>query len=183
MNSLDLLLSKETILSSLCLALKVSDDALLDKLDSIQVRTKDLEQKIAKLSLLQVKAHADEILAAAQKGKFTWSVANAGELDKETFTALCDSVSDAIKTRNLSDYVIVLAATTENRIQFFATAGQKAVKECGIHCGELVKAAAQKADGTGGGSPMRAQAGGKTIDKMNDALHAVKIILEQKAVA
>jgi alanyl-tRNA synthetase len=44
-----------------------------------------------------------------------------------------------------------------------------------------VKAAAQKADGSGGGSPTRAQAGGKNPEKLVEALAAVKEILQHKA--
>jgi alanyl-tRNA synthetase len=44
----------------------------------------------------------------------------------------------------------------------------------GIHCGNLVKGAAQLAGGNGGGKPEFAQAGAKDVTKINDILAYVK---------
>jgi len=183
MNSLAFLIGKEDVLAKLCASLKVNDDALVPRIDGLQLRVKELEQKIAKMSQSQVKVQADEIIAAAHTGKFSWAVVNIGECEKDMFNALCDAVSDAIKSRNLVKTVVVLFAIVDNRVSVFATSGLAATKECGVHCGELVKIAAQKADGSGGGSPSRAQAGAKNIDKIGEALAAVSAILQQKAIA
>jgi alanyl-tRNA synthetase len=183
LNSLRYLAGKEATLAGLCGMFKVGDDALVDRIEGLMDHAKDLEQKIAKLSQGQVKNQAEEILAdaLAAKAKFAWAVKDLGASEKDTFTALCDAVSDAVKSRNLADMAIVLGAVVDGRALFFATAGPKAVKECAVHCGELVKAAALKADGSGGGSPTRAQAGGKNPQKLSEALDAVRDILKQKA--
>ena len=183
MNSLRYLVDKESVLTGLCRMLKVSEDALVNRVEGLGGRIKELEQKIAGLSQGQVKTQIDEILAEslAKKAKCAWAVKDLGACDKETFSALCDAVSDAVKSRNLATTVVVLGASVDGRVLFFATAGMNAVKECGVHCGELVKAAAQKADGSGGGSPTRAQAGGKNPEKLVEALAAVKEILQHKA--
>jgi alanyl-tRNA synthetase len=183
LNSLRYLAGKEATLAGLCGMFKVGDDALVDRIEGLMDHAKDLEQKIAKLSQGQVKNQAEEILAdaLATKAKFAWAVKDLGAIEKDTFAALCDAVSDAVKSRNLTDMAVVLGAVVESRVLFFATAGPKAVKECAVHCGELVKAAALKADGSGGGSPTRAQAGGKNPQKLSEALDAVRAILKQKA--
>jgi alanyl-tRNA synthetase len=182
MNSLRFLYSKESVLAALCRTLKVSEDSLVNRVEGLGGRIKELEQKVASLSQGRVKFQADEILAesAASKATCAWVVKNLGPCDKETFAALCDAISDAIKSRNLNDTAVALGAAVDGRVLFFATAGHKAVKECGVHCGELVKAAAQKADGSGGGSPTRAQAGGKNPEKLEEALATVRSILQQK---
>jgi alanyl-tRNA synthetase len=185
-NSLRYLAGKEATLARLCGMLKVGDDALVDRIEGLMDHAKDLEQKIAKLSQGQVKNQAEEILAdalaaRAERAKFAWAVKDLGAIEKDTFTALCDAVSDAVKSRNLADMAIVLGAVVDGRVLFFATAGPKAVKESAVHCGELVKAAALKADGSGGGSPTRAQAGGKNPQKLSEALDTVRDILKQKA--
>jgi alanyl-tRNA synthetase len=183
MNSLKFLSLKESVLTGLCRMLKVNEDALVNRVEGLNSRIKELELKIAGLSQGQVKGQADAILAraASKKAKCAWTVEDLGDLDKETFSALCDAISDAIKSRNLGDTVVVIGASVDGRALFFATAGQKAVKECGVHCGELVKVAAQKADGSGGGSPTRAQAGGKNPTNLGEALTAVREIVEKKA--
>jgi len=184
MNSLAYLESKELTVGDLCGRLKIAEDALVGRVDGLLTHVKELEQKIAKASVAQVKSLSDGILAKAlsQKAKIAWAVHDCGVCEKDLFVALCDAVSDAIKSRNLIDTAIVLGGISEGRAMFFATAGQKAVKECGVHCGEIVKIAAQKTDGSGGGSPTRAQAGGKNPQKLPDALNAVSEILKQKAL-
>jgi alanyl-tRNA synthetase len=187
MNSLHYLTGKEAALNKVCGMLKVGEDTLVNKIEGILSQAKDLEQKIARHSQGQVKSLADGILAEAlsvraERAKFSWVVKDLGALgDKDSFSALCDAVSDAIKSRGLSDVAVFLGAALEGRVLFFATAGEKAVKGCGVHCGELVKVAAQKADGSGGGSPSRAQAGGKSPAKLSEALEAVRALLKQKA--
>jgi alanyl-tRNA synthetase len=64
-----------------------------------------------------------------------------------------------------------------------AVAGVKASKSLGVHCGEIVKAAAAIVNGSGGGSPVRAQAGGKDPAKLDEALAAASSILAGKAGA
>jgi len=61
-----------------------------------------------------------------------------------------------------------------------AGAGQEAVSKHGVHCGDLVKAAAKRAGG-GGGSPTRAQAGGKEIGKLGEALSELVKLITAKA--
>ena len=46
-----------------------------------------------------------------------------------------------------------------------------------IHCGQLIKSIAPIVDGSGGGRPDRAQAGGKNIDKIDEALEKVKTLV------
>jgi alanyl-tRNA synthetase len=184
MNSLHYLVGKETTINNVCAQLKVGEDDLVDRVAGIVLQAKELEQKIAKLSQGQVKNQADALLSealAARSAKFAWAVKDLGAIDKDTFSTLCDAISDAIKSRSLSDLAVVLGAVCEGRVLFFATAGQRVVKEHGVHCGELVKAAAQKTDGSGGGNPTRAQAGGKSPQKLSEALDAVRKILSQKA--
>ncbi|HUI92768.1 MAG TPA: alanine--tRNA ligase [Chitinivibrionales bacterium] len=183
MNSVKYLSLKESTVSELCRMLKVNEDALVNRVEGLGGRIKELEQKMAGLSQGQVKGRADAIIAEAQAKKAicSWTMKDLGATDKETFSSLCDAISDAIKSRNLGGLAVILGASIEGRVLFFATAGQKAVKDCGVHCGELVKAAAQIAGGSGGGSPTRAQAGGKNPEKLGEALAAVREILEKKA--
>jgi len=52
----------------------------------------------------------------------------------------------------------------------------------GIHAGNIIKEAAKVAGGGGGGRPDMAQAGGKDVSKIDEALkQAVKVIESQLA--
>jgi|WetSurMetagenome_2_1015567.scaffolds.fasta_scaffold00335_9 alanyl-tRNA synthetase len=184
MQSLKRLRAKESLIANLQLGLKVNEEDLLSRTQAMLARVKELEQKAASFSQDRMKIRADEILAEAssREGGCAWTAKNLGAVDKETFTALCDAISDAIKSRKLDAAAVVLGAAIDGRALFFATAGTQAAKECGVHCGELVKAAAQAAGGAGGGSPTRAQAGGKNPEKLAEAMEAVKEIFKKKSL-
>ena len=64
----------------------------------------------------------------------------------------------------------MLGGVAEGAVMLAACAGAKAAKELGVHCGEIVKSASLKVGGSGGGSPTRAQAGGKDPSKIDEAL-------------
>ena len=72
--------------------------------------------------------------------------------------------------------VVVLGAVSGEKLVFVAKATRDAVAK-GVHCGNLVKAAAQLAGGGGGGRPEFAQAGGRDVSKLAEALTAAKTTL------
>ncbi|MEG0290097.1 MAG: alanine--tRNA ligase [Erysipelotrichaceae bacterium] len=69
--------------------------------------------------------------------------------------------------------VIFLASTNGTNVVFACAADETAIKN-GIHCGKLVKDAANLCDGNGGGRPDLAQAGGKNIAKLGDAMQHIE---------
>ena len=84
----------------------------------------------------------------------------------------------------LKDIVDKIAAEVEKCVIFFANiinngkiifiAKSKGVK---VHCGNLVKTAAVATNGNGGGRPDFAQAGGKDVTKLDEAIEKVKELL------
>ncbi|NLG16017.1 MAG: alanine--tRNA ligase [Fibrobacter sp.] len=177
------LLGKEKVISGLSNLLKVGEGKLLDRIQALLDNVKQLEEKISELSSGLTSGTVEEIFeeAGAKGGDFPWIVRNMGEIDKDSFCRLSDSICDQIKSRGLDTMVVVLGAVVDQKALFSACAGQTAVKKFGIHCGELVKAAAQKAGGGGGGSPVRAQAGGKDPQKVDDALESSASLISEKA--
>jgi alanyl-tRNA synthetase len=141
---------------------------------------KGLENKVKVLSSAKaadsVGSIFDEAARCATPLKF--AVRDMGELDKDEFARVADAISDKISGDNLSDAVIVIGAKVDGKAMFAAGAGAGAAKR-GIHCGELVKAAAKLAGGGGGGSPSRAQAGGKDAGKLGEALAEVTRIVSR----
>ena len=85
------------------------------------------------------------------------------------------TICDAIKEKH-SDMVAVLAVVDGDKLGFVACAGADAVK-AGAHAGKLVSLAASITGGKGGGRPDNAQAGGKEIAKIGEALAAVRAAL------
>ena len=128
-----------------------------------------------------LKKHVEKLIEKASQGAFPWVAENLGTLDKKRFMDITNKVSDTIRKKNLETAVIFLAAEVDGKALFAACAGQKAVDDYGIHCGDLVKAAAKIAGGGGGGSPTRAQAGGKDVAKIQEAIDAAVSIIHEKA--
>jgi len=79
---------------------------------------------------------------------------------------------DLIKER-LKSVLVVLGAVYDDQANFVAMLTPDLVKR-GLHAGEIVKQVAQAAGGRGGGRAETGQAGGKYIDKLDDALSMVK---------
>lgn len=71
--------------------------------------------------------------------------------------------------------VIVLADISGGKLNFVAACGKDAVLH-GAHAGNIIKAVAKVAGGSGGGRPESAMAGGKDIEKANEAISAVESI-------
>jgi alanyl-tRNA synthetase len=183
MGSLDYLRNRERTLSELTGILKVKENALPQRINDLLSQIKELENEVADLSQKQAGKAVDSLFEAARQGPgpFPWVVKNMGSMDKKQFGSLTNSVSDAIRDQGLEEMVVVLAADVGGKALFAASAGKAAVDRHGVHCGEMVKTAAQKAGGGGGGSPVRAQAGAKDATMLQDALDAVAALLEKKA--
>ena len=94
-------------------------------------------------------------------------------------------VSDAEQLREAADMalekigsgVVLLGAVTDEKINLVCMATKEAVK-LGIHCGNIVKATAAVVGGKGGGRPDMAQAGGKDVDKLQDAFITGRELIE-----
>ena len=177
------LTEKERTVSSLAGYLKVNESKLLERVQALTETIKELEGQVKELSGAQSAGMLTALFDEAKKkeGAFPWVTKNLGEVDKASFTRAADALSDTIKNDRLTTMVAVVGAIVDGKALFAAGAGSDTVKKFGVHCGELVKAAAQKAGGGGGGSPVRAQAGGKNPQKIDEALAAVDAALLAKA--
>ena len=129
-------------------------------------KIESLEAKLASGKLNDLMTNAEEVgTVKVAVAKFNGSTPD--ELRK---------MIDTIKAEN-ENAVAVLAAVNGEKLTFCAGVG-KAALSSGAHAGNIVRAVAQIAGGNGGGKPDSAMAGGKEIDKADDALAAVKSIVE-----
>jgi alanyl-tRNA synthetase len=180
---IDHILAKEKTIASLTATLKVGEDKLFDRTESLLDTIKKLEDQVKQLSTAKAAGVIDSLIeeARAKTGPFPWLAQSLGTMDKDSFTMVADAISDTIKNKNLATMVVLIGAQVEGKVLFAASAGPDAVKKFGLHCGELVKAAAQKAGGGGGGSPVRAQAGGKDPTCLDEAIRTVTSLITSKA--
>jgi alanyl-tRNA synthetase len=94
---------------------------------------------------------------------------NAGDMDS------LRNIVDQMKVK-LGSAVIVLGAVSDDKVNLVAAVTPDLVQK-GFHAGKLVKEAAARCGGGGGGRPDMAQAGGKDPSKLSEALAAVESIV------
>jgi alanyl-tRNA synthetase len=85
-------------------------------------------------------------------------------------------MTDVIKDK-IGSGIIVLGSVFEDKPAFIAVVTPDLVQK-GYHAGEIVKKVAQVTGGGGGGKPGMAQAGGKDITKVAEALELVKTLIK-----
>jgi alanyl-tRNA synthetase len=79
---------------------------------------------------------------------------------------------DLLKER-LKSVLVVLGAVYDHQANFVAMLTPDLAQR-GLHAGDIVKQVAQVTGGRGGGRAEMGQAGGKDIDKLDDALSLVR---------
>ncbi len=157
---------EETTLKEVSSTMKMKSlQGVSEKVSSLVNELSDLKKELAKMQESALLAQADSLLSEAKdvNGKKVL-IKQMNELDGGALKEMAISLRD-----KLSDSVVFLASAKEDKIVFVAAADKNVVKD-GIHCGNLVKEAAQICEGNGGGKPDLAQAGGKNVAKLEEAL-------------
>jgi len=80
-------------------------------------------------------------------------------------------MSDWLRNK-LGSAVVVLATAVDGKPQMIVAVTDDLVKR-GVHAGEMVKAVARFVGGGGGGKPTLAQAGGRDLTRLPEALAQV----------
>ena len=158
----------------------------MDELKQKILEAKSLEELEAlKAELKAIQNKADELAAQIAKAQ----VSNVADQvrDLKGVPALVQKVeADSVDAlRNLGDQmrdkvggVVVLAAVMDGgKISILTMATKDAIAK-GAHAGNIVKAVAKVCGGGGGGRPDMAQAGGKDVSKVDEALEAAWGIIE-----
>ncbi|TEU18015.1 MAG: alanine--tRNA ligase [Anaerolineales bacterium] len=135
--------------------------ALLDEVRSSHKEAARLRREIARRDFESLLSQVEDV-----KGVKVL----AAQVDADTMETLRE-MSDWFRDR-LGSGVIVLGAAMNGRPGFVAAVTSDLVKR-GLHAGQLVKAVAEVVGGGGGGKPTLAQAGGKDVSKVGDALQIV----------
>lgn len=154
--------------------LKTNPGELTQKIDEILDKINSQEREIRELRLREIRYeteglikgiyHLDGINVVASKV----SAGDMGEL--RTF-------SDILKQK-IASGIFVLGASDDEKVYLAAYVSPDMIKK-GFHAGNIVKETAKIVDGSGGGRPDFAQAGGKRPDKLDEAIKAVYNLLKK----
>ncbi|MEN6313056.1 MAG: alanine--tRNA ligase [Clostridiaceae bacterium] len=158
---------KEEQLDEIAAALKSSPQDSLKKAELLNTELKAALKEIEQLKDKLVSGSFDEVLTKAVDIKGIRAVtARFDQLDMEALRNTCETLRSKLGTG-----IVVLASGFGGKVSFVAMATKDAV-ERGVHCGNVVREAAKAAGGGGGGRPDMAQAGGKDLAKIDEALRS-----------
>lgn len=91
---------------------------------------------------------------------------------------LLKNISDKIQNKN-DNIIVLLSSVINGKIIFVSSVSPQLIKR-NIKAGEIVRFVVQNTGGNGGGRPDFAQAGGKDIDKLDEALKAAADFITDK---
>jgi alanyl-tRNA synthetase len=155
----------EENLENIASVLKTTPQESLRRVETISAELKAALKEIEQLKAKLASSSFDEVLDNAEDVDGVRIVTGRfDQLDMEALRNTCESLRSKAGTG-----VVVLASALGGKVSFVAMATKDAVAR-GIHCGNIVKEAAKAAGGGGGGRPDMAQAGGKDVSKIDEAL-------------
>lgn len=164
----------QEVLNTTAEALKCAPKDLAKKAAIVMDELKKAEAKIEGLNAKLAKSSEGDILNSAREINGITVV--CGRIDGATVDAL-RKIGDDFKAQTPCG-VIVLASSDGGKATFIAMATKEAIAK-GAHSGNIVREAAKIAGGGGGGRPDSAQAGGKDVSKIDNALAAVYKMIEE----
>lgn len=125
-----------------------------------QDKARELEKEFMELSLEKTFEDIDLFIKQAKDGKLIMKINN---VEKDNLKPLADRLLE-----KLGKGFVFIANVSEDKVTFISKSN------CEIHAGNMAKEAALITGGNGGGRPDMAQAGGKNISKVDEALAKIK---------
>lgn len=169
------LLELEANMDRLSTLLKADRKNTVSKVEALLEELRVKEKEIATLKNKMAKSIADDILDNKQVidgiNVVTCKVEN---MDVNSLRNLGDNLRE-----RLGSGIVVLACTNENKVNFVAMATKDLVEK-GIHAGNMIKEVAKLTGGGGGGRPDMAQAGGKDVTKVDEALSIIPSLIKEQ---
>ncbi|QHS22854.1 alanine--tRNA ligase [Virgibacillus sp. MSP4-1] len=160
---------REQLLQDTSSKLKTTIEQIPARIDTLFAEMKEVERENeslkAKLSSLEAKSITDTV------EEINGVSVLAAKVDVSDMNALRNMVDEMKHT--LGSAVILLGAVSNGKVQL-AAGVSKDLMDQGYHAGNLIKEAASRCGGGGGGRPDMAQAGGKQPDKIDEAIKYAK---------
>jgi len=155
----------DLIIKELSNLLKVPRDKLEEAVTALTERIKNYEKEIKQARSSHVLGEVDGIISSARSIGQTKVISY--RLDGETPEALL-KLADALRAK-LKSFALFLISANEGKVSLICALSPDIVK-AGLKAGDIIKAAAQVVGGGGGGRPDMAQAGGKDVSKIDQAI-------------
>jgi len=153
--------------------LNAKPDLIEAKVISLLEDKKQLEKDLNKLSSDSVLSQIDEIIKSPE------TINGINLVRKIIYNLTMDQLKEiGDKIREKSENTVALIGTqNENKLAFVCTVSDDLIKDKKLKAGDLVKEVAKIAGGGGGGKPHLATAGGKDVNKFEEAMEKIKELL------
>jgi len=167
--------SHERTLAGLSARLRCPTTEIEDRVEKLQAQLKEKDKTIRMLQEQGSGASVDDLLKGVRKISL-----NGEEVD--LVTAKIDAVDpsgvenavDKLKQK-LPRSIIVLGAAIDGKVNFVCSVSKELNDK--VKAGDLVKKVAAITGGSGGGRPDWAKAGGKQVEKLDEALREVESLM------
>jgi alanyl-tRNA synthetase len=162
----------EQQINSLATALKTQPAKLLERIEKLLEENKELttQMKLAKKG--QLDNLAASLVSQAENIKGISLIAAEQSLSIEEMRVLSDEIMTKLPTG-----ILILAGKSEDKCQLLIRVSDNLVAK-GTKANDLIKILAPIIEGTGGGKPNSAQAGGKAPHKIKEALSKARKLFE-----
>jgi alanyl-tRNA synthetase len=171
---LDYLNVRDKVVKELGDRFKAKPEEILDRINTLQAELKANQKQLetAKGELAIVKS--EQLLNQAETvGEFKLLVTELGDVDANALQTAAERL-----LHKLGEGAIVLASTPESDKVSLVAAFSKRVNDKGLQAGKFIGGIAKICGGGGGGRPNLAQAGGKDVSKVKEALETAKAELK-----
>jgi alanyl-tRNA synthetase len=156
--------------------LNVGLEELPGRITQLQDNESDLKQQVVMLqqkqSLVEFKSKMDSVKSV--KGTPVL-VATVTDASMDSLRQMTD-----LYREKYSSGIIALGTVNMGRPAIICAVTEDLIQKKGINAGELVRTAAVEIEGSGGGRPNLAQAGGKNPGKVNEALAVILGLIEEE---
>ncbi len=149
----------------------VAADQLMDFLDSQERHVRELEQQVRSLRLKLASGGRDELEIQEIKGVAVL-VREAPEMSPVELRTLADTLRGKLRSG-----IVVLGMATEEAATILVACTDDVAGR--VSAGEVVKRLAPAVGGRGGGRPTLAQAGGKSPERLSEALALAPAVVEE----
>lgn len=165
----------EELISDTMSALKATKDNLVKTSEDIILKVRNLEKEAVKSKSKNAALNVDDmILTASDIGGIKIISGRVENVDVPTLRNMTDDIK-----RKTGASVIVLGSGSEGKVSLVCSATVEAVAK-GADAGNIIKKIAQIVGGSGGGKATFAQAGGRDITMLNEALNSVLNVVREE---
>jgi alanyl-tRNA synthetase len=164
---------REKVLKEVGTILKGTEEDAVEKLERLLAERRDLEKQLVQLQNKLAGSQSDEITTRVRKVNGVNVVASRVEgVEDKALREMADKLRD-----KLQPAVIALGAITGDRALLLAVVSKEVSRT--YHAGNIIKQIAPIVGGGGGGRPDFAQAGGKDVSRLDEALQKVYELVEK----